>query len=83
MVFTLRPSAHLPCLATRAGLGTISLDSGIVRFVQGGVVKTFRCATYRDGYYPLDTRLRRCDTRFDLHVRELLHRDPSRLAFHR
>ena len=26
----------------RAGLGTISRSSGIARFVQGGVVKTFR-----------------------------------------
>ena len=33
MVFTLGPSAHLPALATRAGLGTISGSSGIVRFV--------------------------------------------------
>ena len=45
MVFTHGPSAHLPCLATRAGVGRITLSSGIVRFVQGGVVKTFRCAT--------------------------------------
>ena len=45
MVFTLRPSAHLRCLATTAGLGTISRSSSIVRFVQGGVVKTFRCVT--------------------------------------
>ena len=45
MVFTLRPSAHLPCLATRAALGTISGSSDIARFVQGGVVKTFRWAT--------------------------------------
>ena len=29
----------------RAGLGTISRSSGIARFVQGGVVKTFRCTT--------------------------------------
>jgi hypothetical protein len=53
MVFTLRPSAHLPTLSTRAGLGTISRSSGIVRFVQGGVVKTFRWASQavssRDG----------------------------------
>ena len=32
-------------MATRAGLGRISRSSGIVRFVQGGVVKTFRCKT--------------------------------------
>jgi len=32
-------------LATGDGLGTISSSSGIVRFVQGGVVKTFRYAT--------------------------------------
>ena len=42
MVFTLRPSAHLPTLSTLAGLGTISHSSDIARFVQGGVVKTFR-----------------------------------------
>ena len=42
MVFTLGPSVHLPRLATLAGLGTISHSSDIVRFVQGGVVKTFR-----------------------------------------
>ena len=30
-------------MATIAGAGTISRSSGIVRFVQGGVVKTFRC----------------------------------------
>ena len=35
--------AHLPSLVTRAGLGTISRSSGVARFVQGGVVKTFRC----------------------------------------
>ena len=34
--------AHLRFLATVAGLGTISCSSDIVRFVQGGVVKTFR-----------------------------------------
>jgi len=45
MVFTLRPPAHLPTLSTRAGLGTISRSSGIARFVQGGVVKTFRWQT--------------------------------------
>lgn len=32
MVFTLGPSAHLPRLATLAGLGTISGSSGIVGF---------------------------------------------------
>jgi hypothetical protein len=42
MVFTHGPSAHLPCLATRAGFGRITRSSGIARFVQGGVVKTFR-----------------------------------------
>ncbi len=42
MVLTLRPSAHLPCLATRAGLGRITRSSDAVRFAQGGVVKTFR-----------------------------------------
>ena len=44
MVFTHGPSAHLRPLATLAGLGTISDNSDIARFVQGGVVKTFRCA---------------------------------------
>ena len=34
--------AHLRSLATLAGLGTISRNSDIARFVQGGVVKTFR-----------------------------------------
>ena len=43
MVFTLRPAAHLPWLVTLAGFGTMSGSSAIVRFVQGGVVKTFRC----------------------------------------
>ena len=38
------PSAHIPCLATLVRLGRISRSSGIVRFVQGGVVKTFRWA---------------------------------------
>ena len=42
MVFTLRPSAHLGSLATGHALGTISRSSDIARFVQGGVVKTFR-----------------------------------------
>ena len=42
MVFTLGPSAHLLTFGTRTGLGTISRSSGIARFVQGGVVKTFR-----------------------------------------
>ena len=42
--FYARPSAHLRSLATGAGFGTISRSSGVVRFVQGGVVKTFRCA---------------------------------------
>ncbi|MEO9933791.1 hypothetical protein [Rhodopirellula bahusiensis] len=41
--------AHLPTLATRAGLGAISDSSCIVRFVQGGVVKTFRCAATTNG----------------------------------
>ena len=38
------PAAHLRPLATLARLGTIPRNSGSVRFVQGGVVKTFRCA---------------------------------------
>ncbi|MFT5326244.1 MAG: hypothetical protein ACI8P0_004119 [Planctomycetaceae bacterium] len=33
-------------MAAGVGFGTISCSSDIVRFVQGGVVKTFRCATY-------------------------------------
>ena len=41
--------AHLRSLATVAGLGTISRSSGIARFVQGGVVKTFRCTNERNG----------------------------------
>ena len=45
MGFYARPSAHLRCLATLAGLGTTSRSSGIVRFVQGGVVETLRFAT--------------------------------------
>ena len=45
MVFTLRPSAHLRRLATLAGVGTIVHNSNIARFVQGGVVKTFRYVT--------------------------------------
>jgi hypothetical protein len=36
-------------LVTRAGIGTIFRSSNIARFVEGGVVKTFRCATYREG----------------------------------
>ncbi len=47
MVFTLGPSAHLGSLATGHGFGTISRSSGIVRFVQGGVVKTFRWTPQR------------------------------------
>ena len=45
MVFTQGPSAHLGSLATGLSLGTISASSGISRFVQGGVAKTFRCVT--------------------------------------
>ena len=41
--------AHLRPLATGVSLGTICSSSNIVRFVQGGVVKTFRC---RDGAFP-------------------------------
>ena len=43
-VFYARPSAHLRSLATCLGAGTISRSSDIARFVQGGVVKTFRWA---------------------------------------
>jgi hypothetical protein len=32
----------------RAGIGTISRSSDIARFVQGGVVKTFRCPVEND-----------------------------------
>lgn len=35
--------AHLCSLATGHGVGTISRSSSIARFIQGGVVKTFRC----------------------------------------
>ncbi|TWT81702.1 hypothetical protein CA13_31550 [Planctomycetes bacterium CA13] len=45
MVFTLGPSAHLRSLATGDGFDTIPFSLGIVRFVQGGVVKTFRYVT--------------------------------------
>ena len=48
MVFTQGPSAHLRSLATLTGFGTIFRSSGIACFVQGGVVKTFRCATSMD-----------------------------------
>ena len=44
MDFTQGPSAHLPTLSTRVGIGTILGSSGIARFVQGGVVKIFCCA---------------------------------------
>ena len=37
-------AAHLGSLATVHGLGRIFRNSDVVRFVQGGVVKTFRCA---------------------------------------
>ena len=37
--------AHLRHLATTADLGTTSDSSDVARFVQGGVVKTFRCGT--------------------------------------
>ncbi len=36
--------AHLGSLAMGLGLATIFRSSGIARFAQGGVVKTFRCA---------------------------------------
>jgi len=39
-----RKPAHLPCLATRAFIGRITRSSNAVRFVHGGVVKTFRSA---------------------------------------
>ena len=48
--FYARPSAHLPCLATMAGLGRITRSSDIVRFVQGGVVKPFRYPPLVDEY---------------------------------
>ena len=59
MVFTLGPSAHLRLLATLAGFGTISRSSDIVRFVQGGVVKTFRCATQSNGWQRPTIRMAR------------------------
>ena len=40
--FYARPAAHLGSLATGHGFGTLSRSSDIARFVQGGVVKTFR-----------------------------------------
>ena len=42
MVFTLGPSAHLRFLATGDGFGVIFSNACTARFVQGGVVKTFR-----------------------------------------
>ncbi len=44
-LFYARPSAHLGSLATGLGLGKITRSSGIARFVQGGFVGTFRCAS--------------------------------------
>ena len=44
MVFTLGLRHTFVCLANIAGIGTILRSSGIARFVQGGVVKTFRWA---------------------------------------
>ena len=49
MVFTHGPAAHLPRLATRAGLGKIIRSLDVARFVQGGVVKTFRYVTSEFG----------------------------------
>ena len=51
--FYARPSAHLRSLATGVGLGTIPRSSDIVRFVQGGVVKIFRCATQSNEFQPI------------------------------
>ncbi|SMP75742.1 hypothetical protein SAMN06265222_1201, partial [Neorhodopirellula lusitana] len=47
--FYARPSAHLRTLATGVGFGTISGSSCIVRFVWGGVVKTYRCPDETNG----------------------------------
>ena len=66
--FYARPSAHLRSLATGVGLGRITHSSDIARFVQGGVVKTFRCATYPGiyGTTPLAKRTQRiCDANID------------------
>ena len=43
MVFTLGPAAHRCRLFNPPSGGRIFRSSGTVRFVQGGVVKTFRC----------------------------------------
>ena len=59
--FYARPSAHLPCLAALAGLGTILGSLGIVRFVQGGVVKTFRCTPYQVNVDRTSQRADLCD----------------------
>ena len=48
MVFTLRPFGHTAGSFVQWAIphgGTISRSSGIVRLVQGGVVKTFRYVT--------------------------------------
>ena len=59
MVFTLWPSAHLRSLATGVGLGRIFRSSGIFRFVQGGVVKTFRYVTSSSvGYKRIQSAIR-------------------------
>ena len=59
MVFTQGPSAHLGSLATGHSLGTISCSSGIARFVQGGVVKTFRCANLALEHFEPEYRIDR------------------------
>ena len=45
--FYARPSAHRCRLFKPPSGGRISRSSGIVRFVQGGVVKTFRYVNLR------------------------------------
>lgn len=42
-------SSHLHAMASRAGIDRICDDSDVVRFVQGGVVKTFRCSAQTVG----------------------------------
>ena len=61
-------------MATLAGLGTIFRSSGIVRFVQGGVVKTFRCA---DSSNPVVDQLRISHEDYLDLVREI-HKLPRR-----
>ena len=73
MVFTLGLRHTFACLATGARIGKLFRNSNIVRFVQGGVVKTFRCAALP----MLEFMIRRDDGQwFDFHydqVPDMLH----------